>query len=258
MSADAPKRFAEWMTNNKHVSPRCGNTYRYHSRSDSHSKAICSFVLIDILDACPLLLEHGKAGKIVYRVNLKHLWTKSNKEKSIDLAIGTPVGGAIKLLLEEPISEGIIDRVLLSMEAKTCMTEHSKSQPRIFDELSSSFGIVHAGDDQAIAAGITVVNIAHQFLSPLRQRFGQPLEWTKHKQPRAAERMVNHLRGLPIRDALLGVGFDAYTTVVLSCDNQGPAALWTAAPAPQPGDRDHYATFIDRIARAYAERFAGL
>jgi hypothetical protein len=258
MSADAPRRFADWMTNNQHVSERCGNTYRYHSRSDSHSKAISRFVLEDVLDASPLLLEHGKAGKLVYRVNLKYLWTKSNKEKTIDLAIGTPIGGQVELLLEEPISEGLIDRVLLSMEAKTCMTEHGKSQPRIYDELSSSHGIVHAGDDNAIAAGITVVNIADRFVSPLRQRLGQPLEWTQHKQPHAAERMVNHLRGLPIREALQGVGFDAYTTVVVSCDNQGPATLWTAAPAPQPGERDHYATFIERIARAYTERFAGL
>jgi hypothetical protein len=52
------------MTNNKHVSKRCGNTYRYHSRSDSHSKAISRLVLVDLLDACPLLLEHGKAGKV--------------------------------------------------------------------------------------------------------------------------------------------------------------------------------------------------
>jgi hypothetical protein len=186
------------------------------------------------------------------------LWIKSHKEKTIDLAVGTPPGGQVEVQPSESISESSIERVLLSMEAKTCMTEHGKSQPRIYDELSSSHGIVHAGDDAAIAAGITVVNIADQFLSPLRQRRELPLEWTRHKQPQAAERMVKHLRGLPIRDGLLGVGFDAYTTVVVSCDNQGPATLWTAAPAPQPGERDQYATFIERIAKAYAERFAGL
>jgi hypothetical protein len=102
------------------------------------------------------------------------------------------------------------------------------------------------------------VNIADRFVSPLRQRLGQPLEWTKHKQPHAARRMVNHLRGLPIRDEPLGAGFDAYTTVVVSCDNQGPATVWATDPAPQPGDRDHYAKFIERITEAYAERFAVL
>jgi hypothetical protein len=258
MSVRAPEWFVDWMTKNEHVSKRCGNLYRYHSRSDTHSKAISRFVLEDLLDACPLLLAHGRTGKVVYHVNLKYLWTKSNKEKTIDLAIGTPVDGAVELLLDEPIAEGTIDRVLLSMEAKTAMTEHGKSQPRIYDELSSSHSIVHGGDDEAIAAGITIVNIADKFVSPLRQRSGQPLEWTKHRQPHAAERMVNHLRGLPIRDDVKETGFDAYTTVVISCDNQGPATLWTAPPAPQPGDSDDYTVFIERISKAYSERFANV
>jgi hypothetical protein len=68
--------------------------------------------------------------------------------------------------------------------------------------------------------------------------------------------MVKHLRGLPIRDALLESGFDAYATVVVCCDNQGPATLHTSPPAPQPGERDHYSSFVERIAKAYAERFA--
>jgi hypothetical protein len=70
--------------------------------------------------------------------------------------------------------------------------------------------------------------------------------------------MVNHLRGLPIREALPEAGFDAYTTVVVSCDNQGPATLWICPPAPQPGESDHYATFVERMAKAYTERFTSL
>jgi hypothetical protein len=50
------------------------------------------------------------------------------------------------------------------------MTEHGKSQPRVYDELSSSHEIVHQGRQDAIAAGITVVNVAPRFISPLRQR----------------------------------------------------------------------------------------
>ncbi len=50
-------------------------------------------------------------------------------------------------------------------------------------------------------------------------------------------------------------GFDAYATVVVDCDNQGPAFLWTDTPAPQPGDRDHYDTFILRLSSAYANHF---
>ncbi len=144
--------------------------------------------------------------------------------------------------------------MFLSCEAKTVMTEHGKSQPRVFDELGSSHEIVHQGDREAIAAGVTVVNIAKTFVSPLRQKNAE-LHVSKHKQPHAAERMVNHLRGLPIRDTVDGFGFDAYATIVVDCDNQGPAFLWTDPPAPQVGDRDHYDTFISRLSDAYASRF---
>jgi len=115
--------------------------------------------------------------------------------------------------------------------------------------------IVHQGDREAIAAGITIVNIAATFVSPLRQK-SKILHVSKHKQPHAAERMVNHLRGLPVRDTVNQTGFDAYATVVVDCDNQGPSTLWTVPPAPQLSDRDHYATFISRIADAFAQRFA--
>src|SRR4029077_9245357 len=96
--------------------------------------------------------------------------------------------------------------------------------------LGSSHEIVHQGDREAIAAGVTVVNIAKTFVSPLRQKNAE-LHVSKHKHPHAAERMVNHLRGLPIRDALDGFGFDSYATIVVGCDNQGPGFRWSAPPA---------------------------
>jgi hypothetical protein len=134
------------------------------------------------------------------------------------------------------------------------MTEHSKSQPRIFDELASSHEIVHQGERAAIAAGIAVVNIAATFVSPLRQK-SKKLHVSKHNQPHAAERMISHLRGLPIRDNIDEVGFDAFGTIVVDCNNQGPAKLWTDPPAPQKGDVDHYQTFVKRVSDAFAERF---
>ena len=91
-----------------------------------------------------------------------------------------------------------------------------------------------------------------QLSSRRSDRKAEKLHVSKHKQPHAADRMVNHLRGLPIRDAFDQTGFDAYATIVVDCDNRGPSTLWTAPPAPQPGDRDHYDTFVRRIAEAFA------
>jgi hypothetical protein len=250
---NAPERFAAWLTAHEHKDPRYGWVYRYHSRSDAHSIALCELILEDLVEACPTIREQALADKIVYGINAKHTFP-NGKKKTLDLAIGT--AGTIKedSRFVNTICAGKIDRVLLSCEAKTVMTEHGKSQPRVFDELASSHEIVHQGDREAIAAGITVVNIAKTFVSPLRQKSSE-LHVSKHKQPHVAERMVNHLRGLPIRGSLDGFGFDAYCTLVVDCDNQGPASLWTAPPSPQTGERDHYDMFLIRLAAQFAERF---
>ena len=237
----APERFALWLSSNHHKD-KLGYTYNYHPRSDMHSKALAEFVWADLVKTSPVLKRDFETGRVAYRVNYKYTWPKSHKPKTIDLAI------------VKPSESG--DEVLVSCELKAVMTEHLKSQPRVFDELSSSHEIVHAGDPDALALGVTTVNIASTFASPLRQRQSHPapLNVTTHRQPHAAESMINHLRGLPQRDGTSGVGFDAYCTFVVSCDNRGTAVLWTDPPAPQPGDKDHYDAFIDRIARAYAER----
>jgi hypothetical protein len=247
---DAPADFAAWLATHEHRDPTYGWVYRYHPRSDAHSVALCKLVLRDLVEACPLLREHALANKVVYGINARHTFP-NGKRKTRDLAIGTAAGMQESERFAGAIHLGQAERVLIACEAKTCMTEHATSQPRIFDELSSSHEIVHQGDRRAIAAGITVVNIAPTFLSPLRQKSRKKFI-SVHKQPHAAERMVNHLRGLPIRDDVDGAGFDAYATIVVDSDNQGPARLWTGAPAPQPGARDNYGVFVERIARAYA------
>lgn len=249
----APEKFAVWMTANVHKDSY--GEYRYHPRSDSHSKQLCLSVLEDLIDNCPIIREQAESRSIVYGINLE-VESASGKRKTLDLAIGTPAGapeyGA------EPIAIGPIRELLFSCEAKSCMTEHSKSKPRLYDELSSSHEIVHQGWPDAIATGISVVNIASEFVSPLRQRPGQPLEVTHHTQPAAAGGMIEHLRGLRFRDSIGGVGFEAYSTIVIDCDNQGPATLWIDPPAPQRGDLDEYGTYLQRVCGFWEERFSQL
>jgi hypothetical protein len=250
---NAPQAFAKWLTAHEHKDPKYGWVYRYHSRSDAHSVALCGFVLEDIIRECPALRKHALAKRVVYGINARHTFP-NGKRKTLDLAVGTTRAVDETERFQKVILAGEIDRVLIACEAKMVMTEHGKSQPRVFDELASSHEIVHQGDRDAIAAGITIVNIATTFVSPLRQK-SKKLHVSQHNQPRAAERMVNHLRGLQIRNSVDGTGFDAYATVVIDCDNQGPAMLWTKPPAPQPGEPDHYRSFVERIVAAYESRF---
>ena len=252
-----PARFARWMNDHQHKDRKTGRVYRYHSRSDAHSIALCEEILKDLLDTSLTLRKHAALGILSYEINCRFTWASSGKTKTLDLAIGIaqdplpPAGGAL-------IRQGTIADVLIACEAKTVMTEHGKSKPRVYDELSSSHEIVHQGRPDAIAAGITVVNIAGTFVSPLRQQPDQGIYVSEHKQPEAAAGMLLHLRGLPIRDEVGKIGFDAYASVVIDCDNVTKVRLWTDPPAPQPGDRDHYATFIARIGRFYDERSSNL
>lgn len=269
----APERLVEWLSQNKHVD-RLGHAYHYHPRSDTHSVALCTFIAYDLLSSCPALRSKVESGKMVFGINTKFRWEATGKEKHLDLALGPPRDQVTlppqSSLLRSASQEAMpltpaqlsvlkveLADVVLSCEAKSCMTEHGKSQPRIFDELSSSHEIVHQGRQDAIACGITVVNIADSFVSPLRQTRPDEVHVTEHKQPKVAAEMINHLRGLPIREKVGQVGFDAYATFVVDCCNRcdKPAILWTAPPAPQPGERDRYETFIQRIDRAFTDRF---
>ncbi len=251
----APERFAAWMNDHQHVDRRFGHVYRYHSRSDAHSVALCAEILTDLLLACPVLMAQAERGEVVYNVNVTFEWLSTDKKKTLDLAIGPPAL-PVTPSGEEQVVRGIPSAILFSCEAKSVMTEHSKSKPRVYDELSSSHEIVHQGSPEAIATGITVVNIASSFVSPLRQTGRDSLFHSQHRQPAAAAGMIHHLRGLPIRERVGQVGFDAYATIVVECDNVGEVRLWTQPPAPQPGDRDHYQTFLERTSRLYQQRFA--
>lgn len=252
----APERFVEWMSTHTATDKKHGRkVYRYHPRSDEHSKKLCQLVLDDLLRACPVLADHAKRRIIVGEINAKYVFA-NGKVKNLDLALGTPADPVVEPVRPTPIMSGRIASLRVSIEAKQCMTEHSKSKPRIFDELSSSHEIVHQGAAGAVAAGIVAINIASRFASPLRQKNKRgPLEFTEHRQPAVAESMVNHLRGLKMSDQSGDVGFDAFATIVINCDNVGNCTLHTDAPAPQAGDPDHYLTFLQRICAAYAARF---
>lgn len=250
----APERFSEWMSTHTANDNKHGRrVYRYHPRSDEHSKALCRMVMDDLLDTCPLLRAHARDRIVVGGVNSRFSFA-NGKVKNLDLAIGLPAVRAEETDPSELMSTGRIASLRIALEAKQCMTEHSKTKPRIFDELSSSHEIVHQGDPTAIAAGIVVVNIADQFVSPLRQESDGPVSYTRHRQPEVAESMVRHLRGLKLRAGAGEVGFDAFAIIVVDCNNIGACKLHSGPPAPQPGDPDHYVTFLQRIGAAYAAR----
>ena len=63
VSMDAPDNFVAWLTAHEHLDPVYGWVYRYHSRSDAHSIALCKLIVADLVDACPTFVSrHWPTG----------------------------------------------------------------------------------------------------------------------------------------------------------------------------------------------------
>lgn len=260
-----------------------GELWQYHSRSDLHSKVACCGVFLDLMATSALLREHVKDGKVVVGVNHPMLDFVNNKRKNLDLVLarpGTnPKGGptrsmsalfdqwTVQLDDEEralfdalPVAyEGPVGSVLVAMEAKACMTEHSKAGPRLYDELNSSHGIVHASSANALAVGFVMINASSTFVSPDRNRRlrpGEPREATNHKQPQALNAALRAVGQLPRRSDASARGYDGLGIVVVDAPNDGtPVRLVTEQPAPQPGDNLHYDSMLRRVAGEYDATF---
>lgn len=260
---------------------------QYHSRSDQHSKTICWSIVFDLLQTSAVLREHVESGRIVFGVNHEMRDFRAQRKKNLDLVIATPgtpsdsprqhrtltelagyfgivlAAAETERLADVPeIVEGPVGTVLMALEAKACMTAHIKALPRLFDELNSSQLTVHGASDQAIAAGLALVNIADTFMSsdknPLGLNQPQP-DITIHRQPGDAIRTVEKLKELPRRLRTGEEGFDALGILVVDCRNDGsPVSLVEAPPAPASSDDYYYDQMIRRAASQYAGRFPRL
>lgn len=258
--------------------------WQYHSRSDRHSKIACWGVLFDLLQTSDLLRAHVAEGKVVFGVNHVMRDFVNNKKKALDLVLCRPgdADGSLKrrpatldgladrwgiVLTDDqlrrlkslpPISEGPVGAVLVALEAKATMTEHSKAGPRLYDELNSSHQIVHASSSKALSVGFFMVNASKSFISPDRNKAPSPVVTvTMHRQPDAAATSIRVVESLPRRSGTSGVGYDGMAIVVVDMANDGetPVSLVTAPPAPQPGDIFHYGSMLTRIANEYDATF---
>ncbi len=264
---------------------RYGNRWQYHSRSDHHSKVACWGIVFDLLRISPLLRRHVESGAVRFGINHEMRDFVHDRKKNLDLVLCTPSGArgkasvqtlgsmakeyGIDLSAQEntefealpTLARAPVGAVLMALEAKACMTAHQRALPRLYDELNSSHLTVHGANDQAIAAGFAMVNIAERYLSPdlnKKNRARSP-QWSTHTQPRDASLAVDKIRQLPRRAKTGDTGYDALAIVVIDAANDGgPVRLVTTPPAPQPGDIYHYASMIDRLRQIYATRFKDL
>lgn len=260
----APERFADWMSAYHHVkrAERRGDLdvvtpYRYHPRSNAVSVRLGEFVAADIYDASANLRERVGRGAAAYSVDQPFLWDEGGEEERIDLAIGIPSEPPSDLGFLGIPKSTLLTRLFVAIEAKAVMTEHIGAKPRLRRELISAHVLTHERDQQAIAAGITIVNVSREYVSPGTQRAdgSWPMDASTRNMPHEAESLMEYLRRMRVRRTLNETGFDAYCHVVISTDNIGPCTLVTGPPAPHLGDDDHYATFLARVVELLDRRF---
>jgi hypothetical protein len=267
---------------------KTGDAWQYHSRSDRHSKASCWGLLFDLLLACPVLQGHVKAGKVCFGINHEIRDFKQNRRKNLDLVICTPqrasTGGKARTLEEladqygivlspaarkalksaPSIHEAPVGDVLVALEAKACMTAHSKARPRLYDELNSSHQTVHGSSSEALAAGLVVINFAEHFASPGRAGYcpkcGHRVSPVNpHKQPSDGVGVMDKVMQLPRRTKADEDGFDALAILAIDCKNDGsPVTLMPTPPAPSASDIFNYGQCVSRLSQLFATRFAHL
>lgn len=263
-----------------------GNVWQYHPQSDQHSKIASWGILFDLLNESSLMRQHVGDGKVIFGVNHQMSDFKTNRKKNLDLVIarpGTPARGrtpadfallaaqyGIVLTAEQslilkklpPLKGGPVGSVLLALEAKAAMTEHTKARPRLYDELNSSHLTIHGAAEQAIAAGLVVVNASSTFISPGRnKRKVAPSKRmvTDHKQPGAALGVIAKVREMHRRTRAQEDGFDAIGIIVIDAKNDGsPIRLLNVPPALALGDDYHYDQMIRRIRQKYEVIFANI
>jgi hypothetical protein len=261
------------------------NSWQYHSQSDNHSKIACWAVLFDLLQVCPLLIQHIEAGKVGFGINHEMHDFRTGRKKNLDLVLCTPgtatgkrsdtfalqakrysvdltANESTKLAALPVLNRCSVGSVHVALEAKACMTEHIKALPRLYDELNSSHLAIHGSADFAIAAGLAVVNIAGSFISPGRNKHDlstQPAQRTLHKQPSATIRTIDKLLEIPRRTQQGAEGFDAFGILVLEMANDGSAAKIVATtPAPAAQNVVNYDQMVRRIASLYATKFGNV
>jgi hypothetical protein len=264
-----------------------GNTWQYLSRSDRHSKVACWGILLDLMIESALLREHVEKGLVAFGVNHEMTNVALHRAKSLDFVVCSPLVGAEERGVNKNGFVELVDRyqielteaeaktlralprivqarggdVRVALEAKACMTEHSKALPRLFAELTSSHRSVHGSNALAVVAGYVVVNHATTFASPDRNRrsvTSHELVVTKNTQPRAAEKVFAEISKVGRRTRVDEEGFDAFGFTSIDCKNDGSeVTLVKERPAVAEGDATHYGAMIRRLAEAYALRFSG-
>lgn len=251
--------------------------WQYHSRSDTHSKVACWTVLYDLLGQCDIFRQHAEAGRIAFGINHQIVGPIN---KTLDLVVTRPSPRASRahqvsfidlvdrygIQLDDSDRQELallpriwaerssrdISEVVIALEAKACMTEHSKSLPRLHAEILATGYLAKRAQPNCITVSYSMVNAARSFVTPSSsQRTNQ------HSQPGDASKVIEMLgRAVPRATDLPAIGYNVVGAIVVDCRNDGsPITLVSGAPAPDASSHINYEQMIFSLCSEYRARF---
>jgi hypothetical protein len=222
----------------------------YHPRSSKHGEALCRFILDDLLAYCPAIAADAARGWLVYCHNRQIVVGNSNW--NIDLVLGPPAASHVGRPETAKIQNSPPAAIRVAIEAKSIMTEHGKARRNRLRDLDSFHQYVHRYDSAALAAAVTVINVAPRFRSPLRP------DISNHRNiHQLAEKTVALFKTLPETAGRARHGLDANAVILITHDNidAGQTDIVRTSPAPQIGDPMNYESFIRRLCDRYTSRW---
>jgi hypothetical protein len=257
---------------------RSERKWQYHSRSDTHSKVACWGLLFDLLQECDVFRRHAEEGRIGFGIN--HVMV-GPINKTLDLVVtrvppkrrsarrptfvslidtygivlDETERGLLRALpvIESDVGTEDVSEVVIAVEAKACMTEHSKSLPRLHAEILATGYLAKRAQPRCITASLSMVNAAASFVTP-----SGLAKLNFHSQPEDAAKVVQMLsRAIPLARDVPAIGYDVVGVSVIACRNDGSAVhLITTPPAPDIGSHINYERMLRNLCSEYRARFS--
>lgn len=253
-----------------------GQAWQYHSRSDAHSKVACWTLLFDALMECDVLRSHAEQGRLGFGINFEMIGPIN---KSLDLVLTRvspnrsqrkrltfgDLAQKFKIELDDEDCRQLKampviahddnqdnSEVVLALEAKACMTEHTKALPRLHAEILATGYLAKRAMPRCIVASYTLVNSAMEFRSP-----GGAGKVNKHMQPQDANRVIEMLaHAVPLaRDLNNLIGYDVVGATAIGCRNDGsPVTIDASLRWPVRSTHVRYERMISSLCSEYRAR----
>ena len=270
MSIRGPIRYAEHLTRD-----------RYHPRSSKHGDFLSQALVLDLLDASPVLRSAAARGRLVFTVNhaievadksvAQTLPEDARKDLAwnMDLVIGPagdeapPIlrkksrkkGEEAHLITPDIMKRGTPREVWLVVDAKGVMTEHGKARRNRQRDITALWTVMKTFMPNVIVGAVIPINVSSKFKSPLRR------EISDHGSN--IQRIVLSTLGIfraVRKTSREGRGIDGLGCFVVDFDNmeRSEARYVEEPPAPQPDDVIHYDTFVQDLVAAVVKRFGSL